>query len=304
MNNQIFNCHQAKQIELVSYLNHLGFQPEKIVGDDYWYLSPLRDEKHASFKVNGRKNVWYDFGTGEGGDIIDFGIRYHHCSVAQFLEQLKNSFSFHPPVSPKESCGAGQKKKTRVIATAPIINPALCRYLADRRIPLDVARQYCREVHYELDGRHYFALGFPNNSGGYELRNKYFKGCVAPKDFRLITVGDANSVAVFEGFFSFLSFLIGERRKAPGTCSSHNNYLILNSLSFFDKCRSLMESHNRIFLFLDRDKAGIHATQGVLGTGPKYKDMSHEYAGYKDFNEMLIRQNQDRIHSRKVGRRL
>lgn len=70
MNDQIFNCHQAKQIELVSYLNHLGFQPEKIVGDDYWYLSPFRDEKHASFKVNSRRNVWYDFGTGEGGTLL------------------------------------------------------------------------------------------------------------------------------------------------------------------------------------------------------------------------------------------
>lgn len=191
-------------------------------------------------------------------------------------------FFFSPASLSQRIGGAGQKKKTRVIATVPIINPALCRYLEDRRIPLDVARQYCEEVHYELDGRHYFALGFPNNSGGYELRNKYFKGCIAPKDFRLITVGDASSIAVFEGFFSFLSFLIWNRREVSGVCLPHSNYLILNSLSFFDKCRPLMESHNRIFLFLDRDKAGIHATQRVLGIAPKYKDMSHEYAGFFD----------------------
>jgi len=31
----------------------------------YWYLSPLREEKEASFKVNRKKNVWYDHGIGK-----------------------------------------------------------------------------------------------------------------------------------------------------------------------------------------------------------------------------------------------
>ncbi len=56
------NCDEANQIDLVDYLSSLGNEPAKIRGNDYWYLSPLRQEKEASFKVNKNKNVWYDHG--------------------------------------------------------------------------------------------------------------------------------------------------------------------------------------------------------------------------------------------------
>jgi hypothetical protein len=51
------NCEQANQIDLVEYLRGLGFTPQKISKEDHWYLSPLREESQASFKVNKYKNV-------------------------------------------------------------------------------------------------------------------------------------------------------------------------------------------------------------------------------------------------------
>ena len=74
---------EAKQIDLVDYLAALGHQPQKIRNQDYWYLSPFRDEKTPSFKVNRSKNVWYDHGIGKGGNLIDFGIIYFNCSVSE-----------------------------------------------------------------------------------------------------------------------------------------------------------------------------------------------------------------------------
>jgi hypothetical protein len=50
---------------------------------DHWYLSPLREEKTPSFKVDRRINVWYDHGTGKGGDLIDFGTLFYRCTVEQ-----------------------------------------------------------------------------------------------------------------------------------------------------------------------------------------------------------------------------
>ena len=38
------NCEQANQIDLVDYLYLLGYQAQKIRSQDYWYLSPLREE--------------------------------------------------------------------------------------------------------------------------------------------------------------------------------------------------------------------------------------------------------------------
>jgi len=87
-------CEQAKQIDIVEYLFSLGFNPVKIRNADHWYLSPLRSEKTASFKVNKKLNAWYDHGVGKGGNLVDFGILYYNCSVSEFLEKI-NTLSFH-----------------------------------------------------------------------------------------------------------------------------------------------------------------------------------------------------------------
>ena len=97
MENKLFTCAEAREIDLVDYLFSLGYKPTKIRNNDYWYLSPLRDETEASFKVNRKLNAWYDFGLGKGGDLIDFGTSYYNCSVSELLEKLKqNCLSFQP----------------------------------------------------------------------------------------------------------------------------------------------------------------------------------------------------------------
>ncbi len=51
------NCAEANQINLGDYLNSIGDLPQKMQGNDCWYLSALRSEKHASSKVEKSKNV-------------------------------------------------------------------------------------------------------------------------------------------------------------------------------------------------------------------------------------------------------
>ena len=75
-------CADAKQLDLVDYLASLGHQPQKARNQDHWYLSPLQEEKTPSFKVDRRLNMWYDRGTGKGGDLIDFGTLYYRCTVS------------------------------------------------------------------------------------------------------------------------------------------------------------------------------------------------------------------------------
>src|SRR5258708_35499421 len=95
------SCSQAKEIDLVDYLASLGHYPQRIKNDDHWYYSPFRGEKTPSFKVNKALNLWYDFGEGQGGDLIDFGVRFFQCSIIDLLEKLSEvtrlGFSFHPP---------------------------------------------------------------------------------------------------------------------------------------------------------------------------------------------------------------
>src|ERR1041384_7545302 len=93
-NKQRLSIAEAKEMDLVDYLSSLGYRPAKIRGVDHWYLSPLRDEKTPSFKVNQKLNRWYDHGLGQGGNLVDFGILYHQCTVSELLQKLDGSLSF------------------------------------------------------------------------------------------------------------------------------------------------------------------------------------------------------------------
>jgi hypothetical protein len=194
-------CADAKKIDLVEYLAGLGHHPQKIRNSDYWYLSPLRQERTPSFKVNRNKNLWHDFGSGKGGDLIDFGTLYHGCLVSDLLKKLSNfknqpTLSFHrPTVSgnvPVSSPGfAGEKKesfdsKIVVVNTRSLQSKGSLNYLNKRCIPLEIAGRYCCEVDFLLYGKQQTVIGFPNKSGGFELRNENFKGSSLPKDVTLI----------------------------------------------------------------------------------------------------------------------
>jgi hypothetical protein len=205
------SCAQARQIDLVNYLKSLDYLTKKIMNNDYWYLSPLREEKEASFKVNRRLNVWYDHGIGRGGGLIDFGILYHHCTVSELLQKLKhNNLSFHPhSIHLQRPFDAGEKEKIRVVDEREIMSEKIIEYLNDKRkISVDVARQFCKEVDFVLYNKKHTAIGFKNSADGYELRNEYFKGSTSPKDVTLIENNHSKECSLFEGFFSFLSFQV------------------------------------------------------------------------------------------------
>ena len=296
---------EAKQIDLVDYLAALGHQPEKIRSQDYWYESPFRDEKTPSFKVNRSKNVWYDHGIGKGGNLIDFGIIYFNCSVSDLLKHLleyqntSTSF-FHQRSStinlpPSFSSLADEKKevstegKIIVLSDKPLAETSLIKYLESRRISLDTANQFCKEIDFLLYGKTRTVIGFQNNAGGYELRSADFKGSSSPKDIIFLD-RDKEQLNVFEEFFNFLTYMeINKNDSAHLT-----NFLILNSLSFFQKERERMEEHQQIHLFLDRDSAGIKFTQEALKWSKKFEDQSQVYKKYKDLNEFFIKQQEQR----------
>src|ERR1044072_7077641 len=260
------NCADAKKIDLVDYLASLGFHPQKVSPPDYWFLSPFRDEKTASFKVNRQKNVWYDHALGKGGDLIDFGTLYHNCSVSELLTRLSGYqarpvLSFHPPtnsgsLSVANTRVAGEKKETTdskivVLDSRPLAANELLNYLQKRCIPLEIASRFCKDVDFLLYGKKHTVIGFQNIAGGYELRSENFKGSSSPKDITFID-NRTDDIAVFEGFFSFLSFCtVNKNLTAP-----LSNCLVLNSLSFFEKSRSLMQKYSQVHLILDRDSAG------------------------------------------------
>lgn len=198
-------------MDMISYLSGLGHEPTRIKGKDFWYRSPLREERTASFKVNRMRNRWFDFGTGRGGSLIDFAIDYHGCTVGEFLASLRGALSFQrPPSSPAKSeqrSGKMEGEGIEVMDVKSLFHPALLDYLRERRIPPKIADAHCREVHFRINGNNFFAIGFPNDLGGFELRNAFFRGSTSPKGVTTVKSG-SNELAVFEGFFDFLSYLV------------------------------------------------------------------------------------------------
>jgi len=281
--NNLPSVQEVKKTDIVDYLASLGFKPAKNSRNDFWYLSPFRDEKSPSFKVNRNLNRWYDFGEGKGGNIVDFGVQYHHCSVSEFLSKMKQSFSFQQQtisVNKEDE----ELKKIKVIDVKEIASLVLIRYLHKRRIPMPVAMKFCSEIDYELYGRRYFAIGFKNNAGGYELRNEKFKASSSPKDVTLIK-NRSDKLAVFEGFFDFLSYqAIHHNQEQPNT-----NFLILNSATFFEKSLPLMQSYKSVHLYLDCDTTGQKCSQKAIALdNAKFVDESALYKNYKDLNDWAV----------------
>jgi hypothetical protein len=292
------NCEEANQINMIDYLSSLGFQPTVIRGNDYWYLSPFRNEKVASFKIQISKNVWYDHGMGIGGGLVDFVKQFYHSDVSEALQKI---LSFQPQINLKKSIDrppfhwyenslinhrAARETSIKIIAAKqPIQDLWLCSYLKQRRIEKSIADKYCHEVEFTNGEREkiFKAIGFKNNAGGYELRNEYFKASSSPKYISYFN-NKADNITVFEGFFDFMSYQSLHQNQEQLL----TNFLVLNSTSFFQRSLLLMEKHDTIHLYLDNDLTGKRCAELALKRSSKFKDESKLYKGYKDINDWMV----------------
>ena len=276
--------HDIKQVSIVDYLAQTGYKPKLIKGVNYWYCSPLRAELTPSFKVNAERNQWYDFATGDHGDIIDLVCALQHCSTAEAMRRLAAlkgvrlapSFSFGG-TTPVRS----QTPSMELIGVQAVKHPKLLLYLSERGLqPSDVS-PFLSEVYYRVSEKCFFALGFQNDAGGWELRNPYFKGCFAPKAITTIKGTDSHKLQLFEGFMDFLSW----RKLHP---EGQDDSIILNSLTLLPKLIPTLHPYPIIESLLDNDEAGDRATKQLFDAGLPVKDMRACYAPYKDINEYLI----------------
>lgn len=270
-NHQRLNTTPAKEIDLIDYLSSLDYQPAKNRTADCWLLSPLRQERTPSFKVNRKLNCWYDHGLCKGGNLIDFGIQYHNCTVSELLHNIGNESSFHQPVVQQEEAARTQESEHRisVLGDAKLHSFALLPYQEKQQIPLPLAEEYCREIRFEIGHRTFYGFGFKNDSGGYEIWNPYMKLSSGPKDVTTVEKG-SKEIAVFEGSMDFLSFKAihqWQQEKAV-------EFVVLNSAALFEKTKLFMEQQVPIKLYLDRDATRQNCSRNALASSAKYKDES------------------------------
>lgn len=267
-----------KCLSIRDYLVQRGLHPTKDNPRYGLYRSPLREERTPSFKVDYMQNLWYDFGLGTGGSIIDLVMRLERCDFTQAIRLLSDG-DRTPIPAPVSSSVALPAFTLRIIFDTPLRHPALVGYISSRGIDPAIATIHCREVHYAVGGREYFAVGFRNDAGGWELRSERFKGCVSPKHITTID-NRSDTVVAFEGFMDFLSLLSMKKQL-------QTNVTVLNSVVNLPKAIPFLERHSTIHAFFDNDEAGRKATIELKRLCPDCTviDRSNLYRKHKDLNE-------------------
>lgn len=275
------NIDDIRTIPLVDFLKQLGYQPTGRDSKGLWFYSPLRNERKPSFHVNPRKNLWYDFGSGIGGDI--FTLAGELAGTADFIKQAQFiAGKMQMPVEhPYKPMPFKEEPTFSNVEVSKLESPVLLKYLADRGIPKEVAQRFCVQVDYELHGRPYYAIGFENNAHGFELRSSFFKGCFPPKEITHIANGNPRC-NVFEGFIDFLS------AEKLGY-NDANDSVVLNSVANLGKAITPLAEYSVIACYLDNDDAGRSALSRLRKEfGDRVMDKSTLYPKHKDLNDYLV----------------
>ncbi len=278
------NYTEARNIDIVNFLSKKGIQPTIIKGCQYSFKSPFRDESKPSFSVNINKNLWYDFGVGEGGDIISLVRKMFNVDFHEALRILATNqyVVFKPKLSlPQKKLKRFEIKK----AFDEIKSIYLISYLHTRCINYQLVK-YCSalcEVEFVANsGKLISAIGFKNDSGGYEMRNKFTKLSTSPKTITTIS-GERNLLNVFEGFMDYLSALTYYR-----VSQLNGTTIVLNGIGQKKVLFELLPDYSQIILFVDNDLAGEVLLKEVLERHTNVMNMAAKiYPDYKDFNKYL-----------------
>ena len=282
-----------KDLSIVEFLQVQGMEPAKKTTEHYQYFAPGRDEKSPSLTVYHRKNDWFDFGTSKGGDIGKLIQYLYNCDSAKalsILNEYTNKNLISPCLPVKNTADLepepGESSFT-IIEIKDLSHWQLKNYLKERKISIELAKLYIKEVHYfTAKGTRIHSLGFRNDKGGYVLRHKGQDKPhnTKPAYFSTIELPGSNGLNLFEGFFDFLSALEYYQVTNPAQTT-----IVLNSLSNLHYVIPILTNYVRINLYLDNDKPGQAAAEQIRALHPctvnKAKIL---YPFFKDFNQFLL----------------
>ena len=284
------NCKQFNSVKLEEILVSLGHHPTKQNEKEAWFLNPFYTETQASFKINKNLNYWFLHSEGIGGNNTDFMMRYLKTSIKEVLEwaEKQNFSSFQ---SQKDYHSKSSSLNYNITEIKELQNENLKIYLQQRGLSPTVY-SLVKEVHFAIGEKKLYAIGFENLSGGWELRNQFYKGSLLKKDISVVNLNNNleknKNVVVFEGFIDALSFV----EMKP---FFNGDLLVMNSVSLLSKAKEYLQNYSEIHLFLDNDKAGEFCKNEILKSFPEAKNHSEIYALHKDLNEYFVFRNNTKI---------
>ena len=291
------NCKQFNSVKLEEILVSLGHHPTKQNEKEAWFLNPFYTETQASFKINKNLNYWYLHSEGIGGNNVDFMKKYLNASVKEVLEWAeKQNFSSFQQQNVIHSINS--KPNYQITEIKKLQNEHLKSYLHQRGFSTKVY-PLVKEIHFTIGEKNLFAIGFENLSGGWELRNSFYKGSLLKKDISVVNLNNESQnqnetgkrIVVFEGFMDALSFV----EMKPFFIG---DLLVMNSISLLNRTKEHLKIYSEIHLFLDNDKAGENCKTSILKSFPEAKNHSEIYALHKDLNDYLQFKNNTEIEKK------
>ena len=290
------NCTQFNKISVEVVLQSFGHFPTKQNEKEAWFLNPFSKENDASFKINKNLNCWYLFSEGIGGNNIDLMKKYLNASISEVLNWAENQnfSSFHQQSGNYKLFNL--PKTYEIVEVKDIQHPALVQYLKSRKV--ERQKHLIQEIHYQMNDKKYFGIGFKNDSDGYEIRNAYSKICLGKKDITTIK-NNSKSLLVFEGFFDFLSF----KNIEESLENEPSDYMILNSVSMIHKIKNSLQNYKKIDIYFDNDEAGNRAVEIIKKEKNEAEDCRILYSDFKDLNDWLIHKNPQNDNLQSLNRR-
>ena len=306
---------EIKSVSILQWMRENNYGEGTRKGRNYFFCSPLRSERTPSFSVNTSKNLWCDFGSSNnnGGNIINLVEQLNptwseHQVLAYLERQIKDlNLAFNEDYNARLEEEEEKKRwiegkraereeqlnqETVVEMVIPLSHPYLRDYIIQRRIDYSIAQRFCKEVHYSLRGKRYYAIAFMKVANRMEARNKINKRCIGKKSVSVIyPMGiPQKHCCIFEGFFDMLTYATIETWM-PDTGISLGipcDYYVLNGVGEVKQLLPYLKEYDSIHCYLDNDDAGKTATKTIMKTFPDMTiDESHRYKGYNDLNDFI-----------------
>lgn len=304
---------EIKSVSIVQFLETEGFQYAYIHRGNYWYLSPFRAESSPSFNVSPTKNLWNDFGANSGGNIINLVQKMHplwnNHQVLTYLEQqikshnLKYAEDYEAMTKEQQRINRWNQSQivekmkesksiTFIDRICKLSHPNLKSYISQRRVDFEVAQDFCKEIHYHINDKHYYAIAFENIDGGMEIRNKYCKRSIGKKTISIIrTNGESHpECCIFEGLFDMLTYASLKKwmMDIQLYIECECDYIVLNSISNIKTALPYLQKYNVIHCYLDNDAAGAATMKKIKDEySDKVIDESIRYRNFKDLNDVI-----------------
>lgn len=77
----------VKSINIVEYIGQ--FIDLEQQGSEWWGLSCFKEENTPSFSIREDPPFWYDYSSGQGGNVYNFVKKYFNCSSVEAVKKLK-----------------------------------------------------------------------------------------------------------------------------------------------------------------------------------------------------------------------